>query len=287
MNQLGTLYGQMRQFGKSVALFKEALRWCRKAREPNPANPIYRQHLGNSLTGLIEASRALGDSAGASEAERELAELRDSNPAMKAMDSRLRAVIKGEQKPASEGERLQLAQRAYDKALHKTAAKLWSDALDANSKLGDDRQAQHRYNAACATALAGCGKGKDDPPPSDDEKTKLRRQSLDWLKTELDVWTKLAQSANNDQRGAIARMLQHWKEDPDLAGIRDDAELAKLPASERAEFVKVWSDLDALLKKNARAAAPPRRVVSRKREVTEPVKALVLRRELAAGVNVG
>src|SRR5262249_1651161 len=136
----------------------------------------------------------------------------------------------------------------YDKALHKTAAKLWSDALDANSKLGDDRQAQHRYNGACAAALAGCGKGKDDPPPSDDEKTKLRRQALDWLKTELDVWTKLVESANNDQRGAIAKTLQHWKEDPDLAGIRDDAELAKLPASERAEFVKVWSDVGALLK---------------------------------------
>src|SRR5262249_7838029 len=70
LNQLGFLYWQMRRFDKSVALFREAVRWCRKALEPNPANPIYRQHLGNSLTGLIEASRALGDSAGASAAER-------------------------------------------------------------------------------------------------------------------------------------------------------------------------------------------------------------------------
>jgi hypothetical protein len=36
--------------------------------------------------------------------------------------------------------------------------------------------------------------------------------------------------------------------DPDLAGIRADTGLAKLRASERAELVKVWSDVDALLK---------------------------------------
>jgi len=69
-----------------------------------------------------------------------------------------------------------MAQRAYDKALYKTAANLWSDSLEANSKLADDRQAQHRYNAACAAVLAGCNNGKkDDGPPTDDEKPRTRK----------------------------------------------------------------------------------------------------------------
>ena len=43
----------------------------------------------------------------------------------------------------------------------------------------------HRYNAACAAALAASGQGKDDPPPDDAAKAKLRQQARDWLKAEL------------------------------------------------------------------------------------------------------
>ena len=35
--------------------------------------------------------------------------------------------------------------------------------LEADPKLVDDRQAQHRYNAACAAALASSGQGKEEP----------------------------------------------------------------------------------------------------------------------------
>jgi hypothetical protein len=43
--------------------------------------------------------------------------------------------------------------------------------------------------------------------------------------------------------------LQHWQKDPDLAGIRDQAELAKLPAEERAAYVKLRADVAELLKR--------------------------------------
>jgi hypothetical protein len=198
---------------------------------------------------LVKVSRSLGDSAGAAVAEQELAEVRESDPAIKALDSRLAAVIKGEERPTNEADRLQMAQRAYDKALHRTAAKLWGEALEANAQLGADRGTQHRYNAACSAALAGCDKGKDDPPPSDLEKSNLRHQALDWLKAELDVWAKLLETAGKDQRGAIAQALEHWKEDADLAGIRDDDELTRLPESQREAYLKLWAEVDALLEK--------------------------------------
>ena len=128
------------------------------------------------------------------EAERELAELRDSDPAMKAFDARLSAIIKGDQKPKDNADRLQLAHRAYEKALHATAARLCAEAFAADPKLGDNAKAQHRYNAACVALLAAGGKSKDDPLPDDVAKAKLRRQALDWLKAEIVAWSQLVES---------------------------------------------------------------------------------------------
>src|SRR6202042_3080850 len=104
--------------------------------------------------------------------------------AVVALDARLTAIIKGDQRPKDEADRLRLAQRAYDKALHATAARLWAEALAADPKLGDDRGAQHRYNAACAAALAAGGHREGDPKPDDVAKAKLRKQALAWLGAE-------------------------------------------------------------------------------------------------------
>ena len=46
---------------------------------------------------------------------------------------------------------------------------------------------------------------------------------------------------------AVANALARWKQDLDLAGIRDDAELAGLPDEERAAFKQLWADVDRLL----------------------------------------
>jgi hypothetical protein len=205
--------------------------------------------MANHLNGLIEVYQSLGDSGGLAEAERQLVELRETDPAMADFDARLKAIVKGEQQPKDVGERLQLAQRAYDLTRHGAAARLWRDALELDPRLGDDREAQHRYNAACAAALAGCGQGRDDPPPSIDQKTKLRQLALGLLTAELGAWTKLLETAKKEQRGAIVTILEHWRRDVDLVGIRDDAGLAKLPEAERAAFRKLWSDVDTLLKK--------------------------------------
>jgi hypothetical protein len=48
-------------------------------------------------------------------------------------------------------------------------------------------------------------------------------------------------------KAKVAPTLQHWKEDTDLAGIRDEKELAKLPEDERAAFKRLWNDVDQLL----------------------------------------
>ena len=80
-----------------------------------------------------------------------------------ALAARLPAVLKGEDRPADAAERLAFAQMCYDTKRHAAAARLWAEALAADPKLGDDRQARHRYNAACAAALAGCRAGEGRP----------------------------------------------------------------------------------------------------------------------------
>jgi serine/threonine-protein kinase len=252
LNNLAIIDLNAKRFVEARDRLRQAVEWQRRALASNPAHPQYRQFMANHLNDLIVAARALGDFTGLAEAERQLLELRETDPAMAAFDARLKAIVKGEQRPKDVRERLQFAQRAYDLTRFAATTRLWQEALELEPRLGDDRQAQHRYNAACAAARAGCGQGKDDPHPSDDRKTKLRQQALDWLNAELDIWTKLLKTAGKEQRGGIVKTLEHWQQDIDLAGIRDDAEMAKLPESERAAFRKLWVDVDALLKKASR-----------------------------------
>jgi len=47
----------------------------------------------------------------------------------------------------------------------------------------------------------------------------------------------------------VQQALRHWQKDTDLAGIRDKAALAKLPAQEQKAFTQLWADVAALLKK--------------------------------------
>ncbi|MFI5457673.1 MAG: tetratricopeptide repeat protein [Isosphaerales bacterium] len=174
---------------------------------------------------------------------------------MAALAARLPALLKGEDRPKDVLERLALAQMCYDAKRFAAAARFWAGAMEADPKLGDDRRAGHRYNAACAAALAASGQARDEPPPDDAAKAKLRRQALGWLKAEQAAWGKLLESGPPQGRPAIAQTLNHWKQDNDLAGIREAGALAKLPEAEQKEWRAFWADVEALLKR----ARPPER----------------------------
>jgi hypothetical protein len=160
-------------------------------------------------------------------------------------------VLKGEP-PKDNRERLALAQRAHETSRHATAAKLWAEALDVDPNLTDDRQAQHRYNAACAAAPAAAAEGKDDRAPDDAVKLKLRQRALAWLQAELTVWKKLLETAKPEQRAPITRTLKHWQQDSDLAGLRDAGHLAKLPGAEQTAWQALWADVAVLIERAAK-----------------------------------
>ena len=71
---------------------------------------------------------------------------------MLALANRFPAVLRGEDKPKDNADRLGFAQMAYDRKHFDVAARLWNEALASDPKISNDRQAGHRYNAAWAAA---------------------------------------------------------------------------------------------------------------------------------------
>ena len=168
---------------------------------------------------------------------------------MAAVQDKLTSFLDGRYTPASNDERLGLAEWCQIKKLNHTAAGLYAAAFAADPKLADDLKAGHRYNAACFAALAAAGQGEDAAKLDDKERTRLRQQALDWLKADLTAWGKRLDSGPPRLDRPSCRALSHWQKDTDLAGIRDAAALAKLPADEQKALTQLWADVAALLKK--------------------------------------
>jgi hypothetical protein len=156
------------------------------------------------------------------------------------------ALLRDKSKPADNAERLAVARLAFDQKKFAFAARLWSEALTADPKLGDDRQAQYRFRAARAAALAAAGQGQDEPPLDDAAKAKLRVDALTLLQAELKACSK------DQPRVAILATVGPWQRHRDLAGLRDAAQLARLPAAEQKAFTQLWADTAELLTKTER-----------------------------------
>ncbi len=172
------------------------------------------------------------------------------------MAAKLPAVLAGKIQPVDAVETLDFAQICYNKGLQGASARFWAEAFRAEPKLADDMQAHHRYNAACAAALAGCGRGKDEPPLDDASRARWRQQALEWLEADLAAWSKTLESGPPQSRLPIHQTLRHWKADPDLVGLRDKGALAKVPKEEQKACRALWAQVDALLAKTSRGDSP-------------------------------
>jgi serine/threonine-protein kinase len=139
----------------------------------------------------------------------------------------------------------QLCQQPY-KGLNAAAARFYRDAFTVRPSLADDLDAQHRYNAACAAALAGCCQGKDATRLDESERAQLRHQALTWLRADLKAYRHMLEQAPDKAGQVIAPRLRHWLEDTDFAGVRGSASLARLPEPERKDWQALWQEVEAL-----------------------------------------
>jgi tetratricopeptide (TPR) repeat protein len=169
-----------------------------------------------------------------------------------ALDQKLTAVLEGKEKPADDAQRLalaQLCQQPFQKR-YAASARFYTEAFANDPRLAGNLQAQYRYHAACAAALAGCGQGNDADKLDDKEPALLRKQALDWLRDDLKEYHRAVEQGKS--QAAVVQRLTHWQKDADLAGVRDKDALNKLPEGERADWQKLWADVEALRKQTGK-----------------------------------
>jgi serine/threonine-protein kinase len=166
-----------------------------------------------------------------------------------ALEAKLPALLSGQVEPANAAERADFAWYCGFKGLPTRAARLYAEAFSVDPKLANNLEQAHRYNAARVGALAGCGQAEDARALPDKEMLGLRRQALDWLKADLALNAKLAGRDDPATKQTVRQRLEHWRQDADLAPVRDPGALDKLPDNERESWRRLWADVGALLKK--------------------------------------
>ena len=84
---------------------------------------------------------------------------------------------------------------------------------------------------------------------NDEERALLRRHALDWLRQDLTWCGQRLDDGNAVTNARIRQGVQFWWGDPDLAGVHAEDALAMLPDEERERWERLWSDVDALLRR--------------------------------------
>jgi Flp pilus assembly protein TadD len=247
VNLSRALVGQQRP-GAAEAAF-------RKAVTLRPEFGLARYHLGVALMQQARFAAAAdsfdkaGDTLPAKHPRREQArQLLQKCQRYAALDARLPTVLRGDEKPADAAEQLEFARLCVVKKQYAAAARFSRDAFDADPKLAEDSSGA-RYDAACAAALAGSGRGEGADKLDVQERARWRRQALDWLRQELARWDKALGNGNAQAKTQVRQTMRHWQSDGDLAGVRAGDALARLPDEEREQWEKLWSDVDALLQR--------------------------------------
>jgi eukaryotic-like serine/threonine-protein kinase len=233
---------------------EEAIAGLREAVRLNPKHPEALCNLGHALCdeghfeeaqefmqrGHDEGSKRNGWSYPSAEWLADCERLVEQN-------KKLVAKLKGEFTPTSDGERIALAQIARRRKLYVAAAQLLTEAFAANQALADNLDQGHRHQAARLAAQSAAGTGADENAPDAAERTRWRRQAIDWLRADLALLAKEKATASPARRVAIDETIRRWQEDPELTSIRDSERIRSLPTQEQEECQQFWSDVAAFL----------------------------------------
>ena len=180
--------------------------------------------------------------------------------------TRLEEVVDGRADPADPDEAL----KAIRVALHPSrgrrarAVTLFTSTVAANPALVDGLTNRHRYNTAPLSVLAAAGevgaaqgRGGGAEPPD--------RVGMTWLRTDLARMTTEAKGPERHRQ--VGEWLTRWKEDPDLAPVRDPASPESMPPADAEAWRALWRDVDGAARlgrrQQDRVREPGRRPVPR------------------------
>src|SRR5262249_42496644 len=151
------------------------------------------------------------------------------------------------------------------KRLTVMAADFYTSVLAAQPSLADDLEAGHRFAAACAAALAGCGVGAD-AGKLERRRAGLRKQALDWLTAEYDAWAERHRLSNPGERTVATAAVRAWQSSEDLAKVRDEKAVARLPLDERRNWQVLWAKVAGLAARDPVTRLAQARIHVRRRE---------------------
>ncbi len=165
------------------------------------------------------------------------------------MEAKLPATLAAKTEPGNLNEQLDWAWFCQLPSLHRyaTAVRFYAKAFAEKPELASEPRNTHIHRASRAAAKAATSADENDIPLSEAERASLRGQALDWLRTELAIWSKQAQSTMVQDQRARRRTLSQWQLESDLASVRDPAALAKLPEHERKAWQEFWQEVQKTL----------------------------------------
>jgi tetratricopeptide (TPR) repeat protein len=166
---------------------------------------------------------------------------------MAALAKELPAFLRGDAMPDDAKDRLLLGRMCLspDKVF-RSAARFFAAAYDTKQAAAEDLESSHRLDAARAAVLAAAGLGDDTAALSPGDQARLRKQALSWLQVDLLLWSKKAASSKDADRVAADRAMKRWRAYADLASVRAETSLAKLPREERTAWREFWAGTDAV-----------------------------------------
>jgi eukaryotic-like serine/threonine-protein kinase len=165
-----------------------------------------------------------------------------------ALQPRRSRILNGEDNPKNDDEASAFAIILNLNHNYLLSAQLYEKILSWPHTLAGDLNLGHRFDPACAAALAGCENSESIPLLDDDARVRWRTVARNWLWTDLAVWEKRLEGATREQRNQIKHALNRWKVLRELTGLRDEPALTKLPEAERVECRKLWAAVDLLLR---------------------------------------
>ena len=155
----------------------------------------------------------------------------------------LTALLEGEQQPRDNDERVAQIGTCRFENRFAALARIYSEAFAADPKLKEI----HRLAAARVAVQAGCGRGIDAGGLGEAERRNWRAQATQWLREDLSARKGSLDRDFDKARDKVHQALAKWQNEPELAGIREPAELEKLSADEKADCRNLWAEVHAVL----------------------------------------
>ena len=133
---------------------------------------------------------------------------------MVALEGRLAAALRGDDKPKNAAESLGFADLAYNARRFGPSARWYAEAFQAEPKLAEDMNMLNRYCAASAAVVSAAGKADDQTPQGETAKVVWPKRAIDWLKADLAHWKKQCEGGTQEAKGLVSQTLQRLEGRP-------------------------------------------------------------------------